>query len=106
MAAGGDTTTVTGGINVTEAEADLVVSAWLVAVTVTVSCVAMFDGAVYRPLALIVPTPAGLIDQVTALLQAPETPATNCCVCPTPSVAARGVRITAAGGSGELPALS
>jgi hypothetical protein len=41
------------------AEELLVVSAWLVAVTVTVCWIVMLAGAVYRPEVLIVPTPAG-----------------------------------------------
>ena len=61
------------------AEADLVVSNWLVAVIVTVCWVAMLDGATYKPDTLIVPTPAGLIVQVTAVLMALITFAVNCC---------------------------
>jgi hypothetical protein len=52
---------------VTAAVADLVGSARLMAVTVTVWELVVEAGAVYRPEALIVPT-TGLIDQATAVL--------------------------------------
>ena len=77
----GETLTVTGGISVTVADAETVGSAWLVAVTVTVCCEVMLDGAVYKPEELMVPT-AGLTDQVTAVLLAFDTVAVNCWVCP------------------------
>jgi hypothetical protein len=57
-------------------------SAWLVAVTVTVSAVVMLAGAVYRPVELIVPAPAGEIVQVTAALLVFTALAENCCVWP------------------------
>ena len=63
----------------TRAPADLVGSATLWAVTVTVCDVRILDGAVYRPAEEIVPTD-GLIDQVTAVLLVPKTVAVNCCV--------------------------
>ena len=44
------------------AYADWVGSDWLVAVIVTVCAVAMLAGAVYRPVALNVPTPSGAIN--------------------------------------------
>jgi hypothetical protein len=56
---------------VTTADAALVVSAWLVAITVSVP---PEDEAVYRPDELIVPKPAF---QVTAVLVLPETEALN-----------------------------
>jgi hypothetical protein len=59
--------------------ADLVGSATLWAVTVTVCDARTLDGAVYRPAEEIVPT-GGLIDQVTAVLLAPKTVAVNGCV--------------------------
>src|ERR1035437_4058940 len=59
--------------------ADLVGSATLWPVTVTVCEVRIPDGAVYRPAGEIVPTD-GLINQVTAVLLAPKTVAVNCCV--------------------------
>ena len=70
---------MTGVERVTEALADLVGSATLRAVSVTVCDVGILDGAVYRPAEEIVPTD-GLIDQVTAVLLAPETVAVNGCV--------------------------
>jgi hypothetical protein len=67
VAAAGVTETVTREVTVTLAEADLVGSATLVAVTVTVWEPEIVAGAVYRPAEEIVPTD-GLIDQVTAVL--------------------------------------
>jgi hypothetical protein len=58
---------------------DLVGSATLRAVTVTVCDVRILDGAVYRPAEEIVPAD-GLIDQVTAVLLVPKTVAVNGCV--------------------------
>lgn len=69
-------------VNVTEADAVKVV---LVAVTLTVCCVATVLGAVYNPLELMVPT-AGLTVQVTVGGPLPPIPleavtvAVNCCV--------------------------
>ena len=57
--------------------ADLVGSATLWAIAVTVCDVRMLDGAVYRPAEEIVPT-EGLSDQVTAVLLVPKTVAVNC----------------------------
>jgi hypothetical protein len=79
------------------AEADSVVSAWLVAVMVTVCGVEMLAGAVYRPDALIVPVPAGLIVQVTAVFPVFRTLAVNCCVWLAPMVALGGVTPTDTG---------
>ncbi len=61
---------------VTVAEAALVGSAWLVAITVSVPPV---DGAVYRPEELMLPKPAV---QVTAVLVLPLTEALNWAVPP------------------------
>jgi hypothetical protein len=44
----------------------------------------MLDGAVYSPVAFMLPTP--LIDQVTAVLAEPVTVAVNCCLPPGPAV--------------------
>jgi hypothetical protein len=63
---------------VPEAVAEVFV--WLVAVTVTVVALAMLAGAVYRPVELTMPVPAGEIVQVTAVLLAFTTLAENCCV--------------------------
>jgi len=68
------------GFTVTVALPDLVGSATLVAVTVTVCEVVTVDGAVYSPAVLRVPT-AGLNDQFTAVFVVPVTVAVNCCVC-------------------------
>jgi hypothetical protein len=73
-----------GALTVTVAEADLVVSAALVAVTVSVPPVL---GAVYKPLEEIVPPVA---DQVTAVFAVPVTMAVNCCVRPVSSEAEVG----------------
>ena len=67
----------TGGTTVTLAVAFLLVSATLVAVTVTVCGLPSDAGAEYRPLLEIVPT-AGLTDQVTAVFVVPVTVAANC----------------------------
>jgi hypothetical protein len=69
--------TPTGGMRVTTALADLVDSAELVAVIVTVWVALMLDGAVYRPLVESVPT-FGLMLHVTLVLLDPVTDATNC----------------------------
>jgi hypothetical protein len=45
LALAGEMLTATGGIKVTTADADFVVSAWLLAVTVTFCCVAIVAGA-------------------------------------------------------------
>ena len=69
--------TCTGGTTVTLAVAVLLVSATLVAVTVTVCGLLSVAGAAYRPPLEIVPT-AGLTDQVTAVFVVPVTTAVNC----------------------------
>ena len=79
------------------AEADLVVSATLVTVTVTACCVLTVDGVVYSPVGEIVPV-FGLSAQVTAVLVVLSTVAVNCCVWPGATVAAVGVTETAIGG--------
>ena len=79
----------TGALTVTVADADAEVLALLVAVTVYVPAVA---GAVYRPLADIVPPVA---DQVTAVLLLPVTVAVNCCVPPVGRDAEPGAMDTA-----------
>src|ERR1035437_5784636 len=67
VAKSGVNETVTGGVSVTVALADLVGSATLVVFTVTVWELAIEAGAVYRPAAVMLPT-TGLSDQVTAVL--------------------------------------
>jgi hypothetical protein len=69
--------TCTEGTTVTPAVAFLLVSATLVAVTVTVCGLLSVAGAVYRPPLEIIPT-AGLTDHVTAVFVVPVTTAVNC----------------------------
>jgi hypothetical protein len=77
----GDTAILTGGDSVTVAVADFVMSAWLVAITFTFWVPLTVAGAVYKPVALIVPAPvAGLKVHVTAELPVFATLAVNCCV--------------------------
>src|ERR1700674_4807971 len=78
----GATLTATGGLRVTVADAVLLVSAVLVAVTVTVCRELTVVGAVYNPVLLTLPTPDGLIDQVTVVVVLPDTAAANCFVWP------------------------
>src|ERR1039458_3326155 len=73
--------------------ADLVGSATLWAVTVTVCDVRILDGAAYRPADEIVPTD-GLIDQVTEVLLVPKTVAVNCCVPEGAKLTVDGLRDT------------
>jgi cellobiose-specific phosphotransferase system component IIC len=98
VAADGLTLTAIGGSSVIAADADFVVFAWLVAVTVTVVALATLAGAVYRPVELTVPVPTGLILQVRAVLLVFVTVAVNCCVWPPYNVAVAGLTITATGG--------
>jgi hypothetical protein len=64
-------------LNVTVAVPVLVGSATLVAVTVTFWLLVTVEGAVYRPVESMVPSPAGLRDQVTAVLVELATVAVN-----------------------------
>lgn len=65
------------GMSFIAALADLVVSAALVAVTIIVCAEPITAGAVYKPLALIVPI-AGLRLQVTLVLTVPVRVGVNC----------------------------
>jgi hypothetical protein len=87
----GDTEITTGAETVTVAEADWVVSAALVAVTVYDPAV---EGALYNPVEEIVPPVA---DQVTALFVLPVTVALNCCEAPVRSDTEVGEIATASG---------
>ncbi|HLK05298.1 MAG TPA: hypothetical protein VKT53_12730 [Candidatus Acidoferrum sp.] len=92
-----------GAVTVTVAFPVLVVSACEVAVTVTVPPVGTFAGAVYRPVALIVPMLAApadglLICHVTAVFAVPVTVAVNCCVLPVCTLGIGGVTDTTIGG--------
>ena len=83
-------------VMVAEAETDGL--AWLVAVSVTVTGSVTLAGAVYKPAALMLPVPAGLIDQVTEALAAFPTDARNCCVPPPKTVETAGVTPIVTGG--------
>jgi hypothetical protein len=123
----GDTSTLTFGVStlavtvtgctppedatmVTVAEADFEVSAWLVAVIVTVLGEGTTAGAVYRPEVVIVPTvefpPTTLFtDQVTAVFDVPVTVAVNCCVAETGTETDGGLMVmeTVTGGVVDPP---
>ncbi len=73
------------------AEALFVLSATLVAVTVTVCCALIVAGAVYKPVLLILPVPLGLMLHVTAVFGVLITMVLNCCVCDAYSEAVVGV---------------
>ena len=65
----------------------------------TVCCVATVAGAVYRPVASMVPTPeVGLSAQVTDVIVAFTTVAVNCWVWPPDSVGVAGLTVTVIGG--------
>jgi hypothetical protein len=93
----GLTVICTEGTTVTLAVAFLLVSATLVAATVTVCGLASAAGAVYNPPLEIVPT-AGLTDHLTIVFDEPTPVAVNCCVWPTPRVTAAGDTVTVTGG--------
>ena len=99
----GDTETETAGVvMVTVVDADLVLSATLVAVTVTVFGDGAVAGAVYKPLAEIVPhagpaQPAPVTVHVTAVLELPVTVALNCCALPACTLGFSGEMLTATG---------
>ena len=67
-----------GGLSVTVAVPNFVLSATLVAVTLTVWREAIEAGAVYRPELEIEPAPLGLIAQDTEVLLLPVTVGVNC----------------------------
>jgi hypothetical protein len=94
----GLTVICTEGTTVTLAVAFLLVSATLVAATVTVCGLLSAAGAEYRPPLEIVPT-AGLTDHWTIVFDEPTTVAENCCVWPTPRVTAPGETVTVTGGA-------
>lgn len=85
------------GLRLTVAEPLVVVSATLVAVTVTVCWLAIVEGAVYRPELPMVPV-FGLRLHVTAVLLVFKTVAANCCVCDGARAAVSGVTLTVTGG--------
>ena len=80
LGGGGGVTGFATGVNMSEADAFLVISAWLMAVNVTVCCAVTLAGAVYSPL-LMLPRP-GVKDHITPVFVVPETEAVNCAECP------------------------
>ena len=108
----GETVTAMSSCNVTVAVALALGSAALTAVIVTVLVDGRIVGAVYSPLAEIVPivefppaTPFPV--HVTLPFELPVTVAWNCCVCPRNSVALAGCTVTltlgGGGGGGAVP---
>jgi hypothetical protein len=89
--------TTVAGTRVMIALADLVESAELVAVIVTLWVALMLDGAVYKPLADTVPT-AGFNVQVTAVFVLPVTLVVNCWVWEADRLIEAGLTVTATGG--------
>jgi hypothetical protein len=95
----GDTLTEPAGltaVTVTVADADFVLSACDVAVTVTCAGVGTAVGAMYRPVLVIVPLeapPATL--HVTAVFEVPVMDTVNGCVLPTATVTVAGAIETA-----------
>jgi hypothetical protein len=86
-------------VTVTDVLADLVLSAWLVAVMLTLAGFGTILGAAYKPAGEIVPTasfpPAmPFTPHVTDWLLLPVTAAVNCCVAPTARVFAEGEIVT------------
>jgi hypothetical protein len=93
------TATAGGAVTVTVAALAFVASACEVAVTVTVSPVGTFAGAVYMPDEFIVPTLPALAEalltcHVTAVFVVPETVAVNCCVLLVVTLAVAGATCT------------
>ena len=86
-----------GGLRLTVATANLVVSAILVAVIVKVSDEAIEAGAVYKPVAVMEPLLVGVIVQVTSVRALPVTVAVNCCVSEGNRVAVVGLMVTETG---------
>lgn len=93
---------------VTVAVSDFALSACEIAFTVTLPPVGTVAGAVYKPVALIVPKLAALAElldklQVTAVFVVPVTVAVNCCVWPVCTETVFGVTATITGGGGFVP---
>lgn len=98
----GETLTATGGRMVTDADAVFVLSAAEVATTVTSAGLGTVPGAVYKPLAEIVPQPAPEQPapcrlHVTAVFVVLVTVAVNCCVFPATTFAVVGEILTITG---------
>ena len=103
----GDMLTFTPAEIVTVAVADLVGSATLVAVTVTVAGDGIVPGAVYKPVELMVPhaapvQPAPETLKVTAVFVVPVTVAVNCSVPLGAALPDPGLRVTATGTAGAV----
>src|SRR5882672_7710979 len=97
--------TLIGKTTVTVAVSDFVVSATEIAFTV-VAPAGTVAGAVYRPLALIVPTvalPPGTVFtcHVTVVFVAFVTVAVNCCIRPVTTVAVFGETVTVTAGGAD-----
>jgi uncharacterized membrane protein len=95
---------VTGGgagSSVIVAEEDLVWSAVEVAVTITVVCTEIVEGAVNIPEEEMLPID-GLSDQVTLVLLEPETVAVNCWAWPPLRLEVPGVTVTETGVAGGI----
>lgn len=88
----GPPTTVDAG-TVTVAAPDLVLSSWLVAVTVTVCAELVAAGAVNRPLLLMLPALAVQLTPCEGEF-VPVTVAVNCCVAPPETLAVLGLTLT------------
>ena len=101
FAEAGETETATGSTTVTVVEADLLVSATEVAVTVTVGGIGTEAGAVYRPALVMLPQPELHPDKlhVTAVLVVPVTVAVNCCLVPVMTFGLVGEIEIATGGN-------
>jgi hypothetical protein len=96
-----------GAVRVTRAEATFVVSAWEVAVTVTVVVVGNTFGAVYTPVELTVPMIASppfspFTCQVTVVFVEPVTVAVKGCVAPPATLAEVGEMVMATPAAGVL----
>src|SRR5579872_1346529 len=88
----------TGGLSVTVAVADLLGSATLVAVMVTVCTLEIGAGAVYRPVKEIDPI-VGLMLHVTEVLLLFVTVAVNCWICESNRLIVFGATLTTIGTS-------
>ena len=100
---GDSETVIAGGTREMVAVADLVPSAALTAVTVTVWADVMVAGAVYRPFT-IVPV-CGDRDHVTLVFVDPVTVAVNCCVWPSLRATDVGLTERATDSAGDDPGL-
>lgn len=102
---GGETLTTMSSCSAMVADALAAGSATLVAVIAIVAAAGRTAGAVYKPVAEIVPSvelpPAvPFTAQFTPVFVVPLTLAWNCCVCPRNSVALAGCTVTVTGGGG------